>query len=103
MESAEHDRNLSDCKAGRETCQYAKLTEKEAGALAGVENARNYRACLKGFGYATGPGSRRLSQKPFLTTLPRPSKNQHAALREISNPSDDSSPWPASSRRYFVR
>jgi hypothetical protein len=51
VEAAEHDRNLSDCKAGRETCQYAKLSEKEAGALASAENARNYRACLKGFGY----------------------------------------------------
>ena len=51
MEVAEHDRNLTDCKAGRETCQYSKLTGPETGALTDAEQVRNYRACLKGFGY----------------------------------------------------
>jgi hypothetical protein len=51
VETADHQRNLSDCKAGLETCEYSKLTETEAGSLAASENLRNYRACLKGFGY----------------------------------------------------
>jgi hypothetical protein len=48
---AEHQRNLSACKAGEETCDYSKLTAPETKLLADVEPKRNYTACFKGNGY----------------------------------------------------
>jgi hypothetical protein len=48
---AEHQRNLSACKAGKESCDYSKLTAPEAKVLADAEHKRNYAACLKGHGY----------------------------------------------------
>lgn len=47
MAIAEHQRNLSECKDGLETCNYSELTQAEAGALIDAEHQRNYRACLK--------------------------------------------------------
>ena len=47
VETAEHQRNLSDCKAGRANCEYSKLTGPEAAAMASAEQLRNYRACLR--------------------------------------------------------
>jgi hypothetical protein len=49
--TAEHQRNLSECKDGLETCDYSALTPAEAGALKKAEHQRNYAACLKGSGY----------------------------------------------------
>jgi hypothetical protein len=49
--AAEHQRNLSLCKDGLETCNYSALTLSETGALAKAEQQRNYTACLKGYGY----------------------------------------------------
>jgi hypothetical protein len=48
---SEHQRNLSACKDGQETCDYAKLSAAEAKVLADAEHKRNYAACLKGYGY----------------------------------------------------
>jgi len=48
---AEHQRNFSDCRDGRETCDSSELTPTEAGALAIAEHKRNYTACLSGYGY----------------------------------------------------
>jgi hypothetical protein len=47
----EHQRNLSACKDGQETCDYSKLSPSEAKVLADAEHKRNYLACLKGYGY----------------------------------------------------
>ena len=48
---AEHQRNLSACKDGLETCDYSRLTPPEAKMLADNEHKRNYAACLTGYGY----------------------------------------------------
>jgi len=48
---AEHQRNISACRDGQETCDYSKLTAAEAKILATAEHKRNYTACLKGYGY----------------------------------------------------
>jgi hypothetical protein len=47
----EHQRNLSVCRDGRETCDYSQLTATEAKMLADAEYKRNYAACLEGRGY----------------------------------------------------
>jgi hypothetical protein len=48
---ADHQRNITECKNGQETCDYSKLTAPETKTLADAEQQRNYRACLKGYGY----------------------------------------------------
>jgi len=49
--TAEHQRNLSECKKGGESCDYSRLSEREASALAIAEHQRNFTACAKGYGY----------------------------------------------------
>jgi hypothetical protein len=51
VSAAKDQRNLADCKIGRETCDYAQLTVLETKGLARTEHQRNYRACLNGHGY----------------------------------------------------
>lgn len=48
---SEHQRNLSNCTSGLESCDYSQLTVLESKALARGERQRNYRACLTGYGY----------------------------------------------------
>ena len=47
----EHQRNLSNCKSGQESCDYSQLTAVESEGLARTEHQRNYQACLKDTGY----------------------------------------------------
>jgi hypothetical protein len=49
--ASEHQRDLSNCKDGAETCDYSKLTALEARTVAVGEQKRNYTACLNGYGY----------------------------------------------------
>ena len=51
MDVTEHQRNLSACRNGEDSCDNAKLTQAEATALALTEHKRNYQACLQGYGY----------------------------------------------------
>jgi hypothetical protein len=51
LEAALHARNMSDCKEGRDSCDYSLLSRLEGQEVTRVERARNYTACLSGRGY----------------------------------------------------
>ena len=51
MDLATRARNLAECRAGGDRCDYSLLSPPEAAALATAERRRNYAACVSGRGY----------------------------------------------------
>jgi len=44
-------RNMSDCREGRDSCDYSLLSPAEAKEITSAERVRNQTACVSGRGY----------------------------------------------------